>query len=217
METTNKITSTTKNENSTEPMKVVGKKYASVSELVRDISDTEVADDFDKYQGDRRLVNCLTIIRCSNEVSQAELANRMGCAQSKISKIESSTDADLNFGDVASYALAINQSIQIMFSPSRKNGADHIRFHVGCIKHELDQLVRIAGDDKDICDGVEAFAVETVQKLVATIETTLDKLPHRLDQSSSRVSVEAEGERGQRLRTDMPRSVRRRKKNAMPA
>ena len=83
METTNKITSTTKNENSTEPMKVVGKKYASVSELVRDISDTEVADDFDKYQGDRRLVNCLTIIRCSNEVSQAELANRMGCASQR--------------------------------------------------------------------------------------------------------------------------------------
>src|SRR3954466_8410856 len=56
------------------PMKVVGKKYASVSELVRDTAEPEVANEFDKYQAARRLVNCLTVIRCVNGVSQATLA-----------------------------------------------------------------------------------------------------------------------------------------------
>jgi len=84
------------------PMRVVGKKYASVSALVRDTAEAEVANKFDKYQADRRLINCLTVIRCANEVTQVELAKRMDCAQSKVSKMESSTDADLNFGDIIS-------------------------------------------------------------------------------------------------------------------
>jgi hypothetical protein len=199
------------------PMKVVGRKYASVSELVRDTSDAGFADEFDKYQADRGLVNCLTIIRCANGVSQVELAKRMDCAQSKISKMETSADADLSFGDVVSFALALQQSIRISFSPSRKNGSDHIRFHVECIKHALDGLVRINGDDKDTCDDVEAFAIQTVQNMVTAIESALDKLPHRMQQPSSPVSVEAEGERGQRLRLDLPRSLRRRTKKSLPA
>ena len=98
------------------PMRVVGKKYASVSALVRDTAEAEVANEFDKYQADRRLINCLTVVRCANEVTQVELAKRMDCAQSKVSKMESSTDADLNFGDIISYAHALKQSVSITFA-----------------------------------------------------------------------------------------------------
>ena len=112
-------------------MRVVGKKYASVSELVRDTSDSEIADEFDQYQADRKLVNCLTVMRCAHHgVSQMELAERMGCNQSKVSKMETSADVDLNFGDVISYARSLKQSIRMTFSPERNNRADHIRFHI---------------------------------------------------------------------------------------
>ncbi len=199
------------------PMKVVGKKYSSVSELVRDTSSAEFVEDFDRYQANRQLVNCLAILRCADGVSQVDLAKRMGCAQSKISKMESSTDADLSFGDVIRFALALNQSIQIVFSPSTKNGTDQIRFHLECIKNQLDHLARIAGDGKDISHGVEGFAIQTVQSLVATIESVLDKLPHRVEQSSASVRVEAEGEGGQRLRLDAPGNLRQRARNQLPA
>lgn len=106
-------------------MDVLDKGYSSVSEMVRDLSDPDFADEFDKFQSDRKLANCLTVIRCAKEVDQADLANRMGCSQSKVSRMEASADVDLNFGDVLKYAIALKQSVHIEFSPSRKTEADH--------------------------------------------------------------------------------------------
>jgi hypothetical protein len=138
----------------------------------------------------------------------------MGCAQSKVSKMESSTDPELNFGDLIRFALALKQAVFIAFSPARKNGADHIRFHVECIKHELEQLVKTASDDRASGDGIEVFAVETVQNMVKVIEESLDKLPHRTQKTGDAVTVEVEGERGQRLPLDGPKRCTRSKGKA---
>lgn len=130
-------------------------------------------------------------------------------AQSKISKIESATDADLNFGDIIKYALALDQSIQLTFAPLRRNGVDHIRFHAECIKNQLSSLAKIAGNDKQIGDGVEEFAIETVQTLVANIESVLDRLPHGVQRESPPICVEAEGRGGHTLNLDAPKNARR--------
>ena len=186
-----------------------GRKYASVSELVRDTAEPEFADEFDQYQDDRKLVNVLTVLRCAHEVSQVELAKRMDCVQSKLSKMESSVDADLNFGDIIKYASALKQSVFIAFSPARKSRVDQIRFHIECIKDQLDRLGKIAGDDRTIGDGVEGYAIETVENLVRLIEQSLERLPHRIQQADALVSVEVQCEGGQRLRLDRPKRVRK--------
>ena len=190
-------------------MKVTGRSYASVSDVVRDMSDAETADNFDKYQSERRLVNGLVVVRCAKDVSQAELAAKMGCGQSKVSKMESSADFDLSFGDIVKYASALKQSVHIAFSPVRTKGSDHIRFHLACIKHELDCLVEVAGNDKEIGEGVESFAIETMQRMLSVIEDSIDKLPHR-SRASEPVTLEVEGDRGQRLPLDSPTRTRRR-------
>jgi hypothetical protein len=194
----------------------VGKKYASVSELVRDTAEAEVADEFDRYQADRRLVNCLTVMRCVSEVSQTALAERMKCAQSKVSKMESSFDADLSFGDIINYALALEQAVCITFTPARRSVANHIRFHIECIKHELDRLVRMAADNESIGQGIEAYAIEMVQKMVRLVEESLDGLPYSVHQSNAEVSIEVEGEHGQRLPLDGPKRAPRSRKKASP-
>ena len=185
--------------------------------MVRDTAGAEFADEFDKYQADRQLVNCLTVIRCINGVSQVELAKRMECAQSKVSKMETSTDQDLNLGDIINYALAMRQSIQIRFSPATKNGADDIKYHVECIKHELDRLVQSGGGNKERYNGVEMFAIQTAQRMIENIESTLGALPQRRDQRSVPLTVAAEGERGERLPLDAPGQSLRRKKKSQPA
>src|SRR5271157_3734252 len=210
METT-KMTSKTKSR----VMKVVGQKYASVSDLVRDMSEPDFSEEFDKYQADRRLVNCLKVIRTSHGLSQAELAKRMGCAQSKVSKLESSIDADVNFGDVICYALALGRSVFMFVNPAKASGTDQIRFYFECIKHELDRLVTPAGNDTSIAGGVEQFAIETIQNMVTMIETSLEKLPHRAKQLRAAVSVEVSGDRGERLCLDSP-SVRAGTRRAVP-
>lgn len=196
-----------------EPLKLLGKRYSSVSELVRDSSDAETADSFDKHQSDRRLVRSLIVMRCFKEVSQVDLAKRMKCAQSKVSKIESSVDADLNFGDVVRYSNALGQAVSLRISPAGKSGADRIRFHVDCIKREVDRLVELAGDDKTIGDGVEALALRMVGDMVQLIEKSLQNLPSRSQaqpHEQAQVSVDVEGESGHRLSLDEgPKRVRR--------
>jgi transcriptional regulator with XRE-family HTH domain len=207
---------TTKTGTKSKPMKVVGRKYATVADLVRDTSEADFADEFDKHQSERNLIRALTVLRCVKGLSQAELAERMNCGQPKISKLESSTDADLNLGDTLSYASAMQQTVRISLTPDRATGVDHVRFYAACIKHELDRLVKIAGDDKEIGDGVEAFAIETVQRMLAMIEESISKLPHRVQQPTSSICVEVEGERGERLPLDQPKRRRKSQKEVAP-
>ena len=88
--------------------------------------------------------------------------------------MESSVDADLNFGDIIESASALKQAVFIAFSPARKSRVDQIRFHIECIKDQLDRLGKIAGDDRTIGDGVEGYAIETVENLVRLIEQSLE-------------------------------------------
>ena len=192
------------------PMKVVGKKYANVSDLVRDTSELDFAAAFETYQSDRLLITALTVIRGTNEVTQTELAERMRCAQSKVSKMEASTDADLNVGDVIEYVKGLNQSARITFTPVDASEADPIRFHLGCIKHELAMREKLAIGETG--DGLEAFAVGQVQAMVKLIEATLVNLPHRDRPAGYHLSVDVEGKSGLRVPIDVPRVSRRTKK-----
>ena len=57
--------------------------------------------DFEARLHERQLVKLLDILRAFAGMSQKELAAKLGCTQSKISKLESGVDADLRFGDIA--------------------------------------------------------------------------------------------------------------------
>jgi transcriptional regulator with XRE-family HTH domain len=190
-------------------MRVVGGPYDSVAALVRDTGDAAFADHFETYQSDRVLVNGLTVLRCVKGLTQAELAKRMDCGQSKVSKMETSVDSDLSFGDIIAFSHALDREVQLTLTPSHANGADHIRYYTACIKRELDQLVELAGDDKSISEGVEALAIKTITRMVGAIEDSISALPHRATESRSRVCVDVEGEQGERLPLDHPKRVRK--------
>ena len=59
-------------------MKVVGRRYASVSELVRDTADSKFARDFEQHRAERGLVNSLASLRGSQGLTQKALAERGG-------------------------------------------------------------------------------------------------------------------------------------------
>lgn len=112
--------------------------------------------------------------------------------QSKVSRIEASADADLDFGDVVKYATSLGMSTEVLFRQGLASGPNHIRFHIESIKRELNRLVKLAGDDEAVGDGVERFAIEQAQRMLAVVEEAVDRLPHRA-RSEAGVSVEAEG------------------------
>lgn len=87
---------------------IPNKFHRSVSEMARDLlsGDPDFVAEFETRLSKRQLVKSLSIIRARAKLSQQELASRMGCSQSKISKIESGIDADLRFGDIEAYLKA---------------------------------------------------------------------------------------------------------------
>lgn len=199
------------------PMKIVGKAYASVSDMVRDTCDTDFADEFDKHLTEHRISKILTVTRCSKGLTQADLGEKMDCGQAKVSKMERTPDVDLHLGDIFKYVLALDHVMHVVFMPGSSNAVDHIRFHMNSIKHELGRLVKLAGADRTIGDGVEAYAIDNVGKYIEMIDATLNKLPHRAQQRRSPVCVEVEGERGERLPLDAPKRVRKPSRKTVPA
>jgi predicted XRE-type DNA-binding protein len=95
---------------------MTGKTYHSVAELIRDISDSEFADAFEARLAERRIIKQLMVQRAAKGLSQKDLAERMHCTQSRISKLESSTDGELSIAEVRLYAAAVGLELSVAFS-----------------------------------------------------------------------------------------------------
>ncbi|MEY5026624.1 MAG: hypothetical protein RLZZ244_2152 [Verrucomicrobiota bacterium] len=97
------------------------RRFESVRELLTRPEDKAVRDQFDALTAQTRLVQELTLMRTRAGLSQAQLAAKMGCTQGRISKIESSLDADLTIGIVQAYARATFSDMKIWFlKPSKQ-------------------------------------------------------------------------------------------------
>jgi transcriptional regulator with XRE-family HTH domain len=97
-------------------MKVVGT-YQSVSQMVRETCDGAFADEFDRRLRARTIVKELMVLRARRGLSQADVAEKMGCTQSRISKLESSEDSSLTLGDLARYASAVGFGVGVVLEP----------------------------------------------------------------------------------------------------
>ncbi len=73
-----------------------------------------------RVAGQRTLViTQLVCQRLSAELSQKDVARRMGRTQSWVSKFEDRTDAELTLGDIQAYCQAIAGSLALEFGRSR--------------------------------------------------------------------------------------------------
>ncbi len=61
------------------------------------------------------LSNMLAVLRNKSELTQAQLAAKMNCTQSTVSKLESSDDADLCIGEIRQVARALGADLEIEF------------------------------------------------------------------------------------------------------
>lgn len=68
----------------------------------------EVAARVAGLKGRTQVVDWLVSERTRAGLTQSELAARLRCSQSRISKLEDSADADLRLGDIAAYCRALS-------------------------------------------------------------------------------------------------------------
>jgi transcriptional regulator with XRE-family HTH domain len=124
----------------------------------------------------RRIVNHLVALRGARELSQKDIADKLGCTQSKVSKLENSEDDDLRLGDLRLYADAIGLNLGLLLSERRLGSLGRIKVHAFQIRAELDRLVQMAkGDDAMTC-GVAHVHDEMLYNLVRLVGDSLTKL-----------------------------------------
>jgi transcriptional regulator with XRE-family HTH domain len=119
------------------------KAYTSVAEMVHDLAeDKTFADDFENRLARRQVVKRLFALRCSRGMSQKDVADKFGCTQSRISKLESDDDSDLRLGDLRDYAAALGLEMRIVLSPEGQTAVEEIKYHAQRIEQLLGDLAK---------------------------------------------------------------------------
>jgi transcriptional regulator with XRE-family HTH domain len=167
------------------------KTYRSVVEMVRDTAgDPALADGLERHLSERRLVKQLFALRCARGMSQKDIAEKMGCTQGRISKLEASRDEDLRFGDIRDYAKALGLST-ILGLEGGPSAVVRVKYHHARIKKEVKTLAKLALKDEAIAEGVSRFFDEAALSFLTTLEEATKMLPP--DVQPFGVSVEVVG------------------------
>ena len=145
----------------------------SVAEVAAKLADNPaIAADVEKQVADSRVVMMLIRMRIDGKLSQKEISEQMGCSPSRVSKLESGTDADLKWSDIMGYLRATKTSMSILLDNSRATkemgAAIRIKQHVFEIDALLRELVTLASGDvgKEIVDKIHQFSGEVLMNFL---------------------------------------------------
>lgn len=140
-------------------------KYASTEEMIRDLSSTKAVADQTVHEIDgRRILDTLMAQRALLDMSQKDVADKMNCTQSRVSKLENGKDDDLPIGAFRDYAAALGLEMSIVLSRSDKPTTivDRVKQHTFAIRRLLTRLTKLAGDDGAMVDGTKQFLCEVI-------------------------------------------------------
>ena len=158
------------------------KQYTSVSELVRDIvADEEFHAAFDELVARRKLTKQLVAFRAARGMSQEEVAAKMACTQSRISKLENANDDDVRLGDLRAYAEAVGCELVACPIPHDMETVEKVKCHAFTIKKHTDDLAQLARADEAIADGVTSFFCELFVNFILMLGDSAKRLPLRPD------------------------------------
>jgi transcriptional regulator with XRE-family HTH domain len=167
-------------------------RHSSVSDMVRDLAeDRAFADEFAKRLAARQLIKVLTVLRARAGLSQQELAEKLACTQSKVSKLESSNDADVRLGDLVNYTGAVGYEMRVFFVPKGQKIVDEVKMHAFVIRRLLDRLVQLAGVNGVITKAVARFLGEAAFNLTRLVKEAAAGLPPIPEGPSHPLQVEA--------------------------
>ncbi len=162
----------------------MGKRYNSVTEMIKDTSSSEeFSDKVLSEIGERSISKFLFASRCKHNLTQKDLAEKIGCTQGRISKIESSYNGEISVKDLLDYGKALNLQLEIGYRTPSTKIVDLIKYHAFKIKNYLNQLTTLAKDDRDLNRAIDMFHKEVLlnmSKIIATSALNLDVHRHRI-------------------------------------
>ena len=161
-------------------------RFASVRDLVK----ATAADDGQVREFDRRIkgaviVNALIRTRAAAAMTQADVAEKMTCTQSAVSKLEHAADAELTLQDIASYLHATGGRLNLGVG-KQPNRVERIKELAICLKAELESLADLSSnsDDPSIRQSINGFFGEAWFNLFKILCDTTSRLPKEAEETS---------------------------------
>ena len=90
-----------------------GRTHLSVDAMLRGHGYRRVADAVRQLSAKTKVIDQLILARVAAGLTQSQMAAKLRCSQSRISKIEDSQDADLSLGDIQAYARIVGLKLQL--------------------------------------------------------------------------------------------------------
>lgn len=158
----------------------MSKEFESVSEAAAHLAgDPDVKERVEREISRSQIVKILLNLRAHKGITQKEIAERMACDPSKISKLESGNDLNLKWGDIVRYLSALGAGVSVMIEDESLPAASRIKQHVFRIRDLLEELAELAkevGDDTNITDKIHQFYGEVLMNFLARFRDSYEKL-----------------------------------------
>lgn len=152
----------------------MAERVKNVSELIRSSSlSSQFQKKFAKEIQNKNISKFLFSFRCKYNLTQKQLAGKIRCSQSRISKIESSYNYEVTIKDLLDYAKALNMQLEVGYRNPSAKIVDLIKYHAFKIKYYLEKLTELVKKDETLNKGIKQFHGETIYNLV---KITLDSL-----------------------------------------
>ena len=177
----------------TEAAKPSGHRYANVSELLRkEKVSEEIQADVTALSTRTGVVRQLVSLRVGAGMTQSELAKKIGCTQSRISKIEASYDEGVTLGVIRDYVRATKSRIGI-FCGKPISHVEAVKNHAQSIRQHLEALAKIAQKHDELEPHIQGFFGEAFFNILNILTECGDQLPKGRKDFELRVTSVGEG------------------------
>ena len=148
----------------------MNKKYKSVNDLIKsmDLPQDQQQEQIE-YINSRHLSRILTLMRTQKGMNQQAAAEKCGCTQSRISKMEYKEDRKITIGELLDYSDALDMEMSLVFLPKKLRIVDHVKLHAAQIENLLKRLVSLSRGDKAMAKAINSFHSECLTNMLSII------------------------------------------------
>jgi transcriptional regulator with XRE-family HTH domain len=142
--------------------------------------DPQVRQQVENENISSRVVSTLIQIRVEKGITQEQVAQKMRCDPSKISRLESGNDFSLRWADIIGYVSALGINLNMTFDDANLPAAERIKHCVFTIHANLESLASLAkqvGADDEIAQSIHRFYGEVLMNFLVRFQASRDKLP----------------------------------------
>jgi transcriptional regulator with XRE-family HTH domain len=157
-------------------------RFASVSDMLREqgVSE-EVRNRVSSMREQTKVSRQLAELRTRAGLTQTELAERIGCTQSCVSKWESDADENLTLKIIMDYCAATDQRVSLFLGKPMSH-VEAVKAYAWGLRDRLKALAALAKDgDDEFEKGIQAFFGEAFFNLLDIFEKCQQELPSGAD------------------------------------